>query len=235
MQFPSPLTAGTLLKRYKRFLADVRLADGNIITAHCPNTGTMLTCSTPGNPVRLSRSDNPKRKYPYTLEMIQVGATWVGVNTARTNGLVAEAIKNGQIAEFGRVDGIKAEISLSRHTRLDLQIIQGDSSTYLEVKNCSLAIDGCAMFPDAVTARGTKHLHELIRLAEEGRRAAIFFLIQRMDAERFAPAVKIDPAYSLALRQALAAGVGVLVYQARVSPDGIEVVRPLPLCMENID
>lgn len=235
MHFPSPLTAGTLLRRYKRFLADIELADGNIITAHCPNTGTMLTCSTPGNPVRLSRSDNPKRKYQHTLEMIQVGATWVGINTARTNSLVAEAIKNGQIAEFGRVDSIKAEISLSRHTRLDLQIIQGDGSTYLEVKNCSLAIDGCAMFPDAVTARGTKHLHELIRLAGEGRRAAIFFLVQRMDADRFAPAVQIDPTYSLALRQALAAGVRVLVYQARVSPDGIEVVRPLPLSMENID
>jgi sugar fermentation stimulation protein A len=235
MQFPSPLTAGTLLKRYKRFLADIELADGDIITAHCPNTGTMLTCSTPGNPVRLSRSESPKRKYPYTLEMIQVGATWVGVNTARSNGLVAEAIKNGRIAEFGKIDTIKAEISLSRHTRLDLQIIQGDGSTYLEVKNCSLAIDGCAMFPDAVTARGTKHLHELVRLAGEGRRAAIFFLVQRMDAERFAPAVQIDPTYSLALRQALAAGVRVLVYQARVSPEGIEVVRPLPLCMENID
>jgi sugar fermentation stimulation protein A len=235
MQFTPPLTAGTLLKRYKRFLADIELADGNIITAHCPNTGTMLTCSTPGNPVRLSRSDNPKRKYPYTLEMIQVGATWVGVNTARTNGLVAEAIKKGQIAEFGRIDTIKAEISLSRHTRLDLQIIQGDSCTYLEVKNCSLAIDGCAMFPDAVTVRGTKHLHELMRLAGEGRRAAIFFLVQRMDAERFAPAVHIDPTYSQALRLALAAGVLVLAYQASVSPEGIEVVRPLPLCVENID
>lgn len=233
MHFPSPLTAGTLLKRYKRFLADIELADGDIITAHCPNTGTMLTCSTPGSPVLLSRSDNPKRKYPYTLEMIQVETTWVGVNTARTNGLVAEAIKNGRIAEFGNIDDIRAEISVSSHTRLDLQIIQGDSSTYLEVKNCSLAIDGCAMFPDAVTARGTKHLHELIRLAGEGRRAAIFFLVQRMDAERFAPAVKIDPIYCLALRHALAAGVSVLVYQARVSPEAIEVVRPLPLCMEN--
>ncbi len=228
MQFPSPLTDGILIKRYKRFLADIQLVDGEIVTAHCPNTGTMLTCSTPGSTVCLSTSDNPKRKYRYTLEMIKADATWIGVNTARTNKLVAEALMNVQIAEFRKVEKVVAEIKTSCHTRLDLKIMQGDCCTYLEVKNCSLAIDGCAMFPDAVTARGTKHLHELTRLVAEGSGAAIFFLVQRLDADRFAPAVHIDPDYGKALRQAIAAGVKALVYQARVSPEGIHVINSLP-------
>ncbi len=228
MQFPSPLTDGILLKRYKRFLADIHLIDGNIITAHCPNTGSMRTCSTPGSAVCLSTSDNPKRKYRYTLEMIKSGDTWVGVNTTRTNGLVAEAILNGHIAEFRHVDRVTAEIKTSSHTRLDLRIVQGGCNTYLEVKTCSLAIDGCAMFPDAVTTRGAKHLQELTRLVEEGSAAVMFFLVQRMDAVRFAPAVHIDPAYGKALKQANAAGVRILVYQARVNPEGIEIVNALP-------
>lgn len=232
MDFTNLLTNGTLIKRYRRFLADIRLESGEVITAHCPNTGTMLSCSTPGSPVCLSHSDNPKRKYPFTLEMIKTGGIWVGVNTARTNGLVAEAIEKGQIAEFGSIDKIKKEIKVSPHTRLDLQIMHGNSSTYMEVKNCSLAIDGCAMFPDAVTIRGTKHLQELSRLSSAGTAAGIFFLVQRTDADRFAPAIHIDPVYGKALETAIAAGVQVLVYQAQVSPKGIHVIRPLPYSPE---
>ncbi|MFH0781956.1 MAG: DNA/RNA nuclease SfsA [Pseudomonadota bacterium] len=234
MHFPSPLTDGILIKRYKRFLADIRLEDGSTITAHCPNTGTMLTCSTPGSAVCLSISNNPKRKYLYTLEMIKDGATWVGVNTARTNKLVAEAIADGEIAEFRNVDKIVAEIKTSRHARLDLLLMQGNRSIYLEVKTCSLAIDGCAMFPDAVTVRGTKHLRELTRLVEEGAEACIFFLVQRMDADRFAPAIHIDPKYGEALQQAITAGVGILVYQTHVSPEGIHVLGSLPLSTVNL-
>lgn len=232
MQFTSPLVQGTLVKRYKRFLADVQMQNGEIITVHCPNTGTMLSCSAPDSPVCLSRSDNPKRKYPFTLEMVKTHSTWVGVNTARTNKLVAEAIDKGQIAEFQNVTAIKAEIKTSPHTRLDLQVSQGNSSTYIEVKNCSLAANRCAMFPDAVTTRGTKHLHELIRLTEEGLRSCIFFLVQRMDADQFSPASHIDSVYGGALLQAAKAGVMVLVYQAEVSPEGINVVRPLPYSLQ---
>jgi sugar fermentation stimulation protein A len=228
MRFTSPLVHGTLIKRYKRFLADVRMDGDEIITVHCPNTGTMLSCSAPDSRVCLSRSDNLKRKYPYTLEMVKVPSTWVGVNTARTNKLVVEAITKGQIAEFRGFDTIKTEVRTSDHTRLDLQVNQATGSTFIEVKNCSLAVNRCAMFPDAVTTRGTKHLQELIRLTGEGRRAAIFFLVQRLDAERFSPAVHIDQNYGKALREAAAAGVMVLVYQAEVTPDGIDVVRPLP-------
>ncbi len=228
MLFTSPLVQGTLIKRYKRFLADVRLENGEIITAHCPNTGTMLSCSTPDSQVCLSRSDNPKRKYPFTLEMVKDNSTWVGVNTAQTNKLVAESLAKGLIAEFQDIKIIKTEIRTSDHTRLDLQIMHGEDSTFIEVKNCSLAVDRWAMFPDAVTVRGTKHLHELIRLSQEGQKTCIFFLVQRMDADRFRPASHIDATYSEALQQAAAAGVMVLVYQTEVSPKEIRVVRSLP-------
>ena len=180
MKFPKPLVRGTLIKRYKRFLADIRLEDGEIVTAHCPNTGTMLSCSAPESAACLSVSDNPKRKYPFTLEMVMDNSTGVGVNTVQTNKLVAEAIETGNIAEFQDIKAIKAEIKVSDHSRLDLHVTHGNDSTFIEVKNCSLSIDGCAMFPDAVTARGTKHLHELISLTNEGENACIFFLVQRM-------------------------------------------------------
>ncbi len=231
MQFTSPLVQGTLIKRYKRFLADVRMDNGEIMTVHCPNTGTMLSCSAPDSRVCLSRSNNPQRKYPYTLEMVMDHPTWVGVNTARTNKLVVEALEKGQIKEFPDIDTIRSEVKTSDHTRLDLQVNHGDSATFIEVKNCSLAIDGCAMFPDAVTTRGAKHLHELIRLTAEGHKACIFFLVQRMDAKRFSPATHIDAIYGDALQEAAGAGVMVLVYQAEVSPQGIDVVGPLPFSL----
>ena len=228
MRFSPPLVQGNLIKRYKRFLADVRMDNDEIITAHCPNTGTMLSCSTTGSRVCLSISDNPKRKYPFTLEMVEDNSTWVGVNTARTNKLVAESLAQGQIAEFDDIKAVKTEIKTSDHTRLDLQVVHGESSTFIEVKNCSLAVDRWAMFPDAVTVRGTKHLHELMRLSQQGQKTCIFFLVQRTDADQFCPASHIDDVYSNTLQQAAAAGVMVLVYQAEVSPEKIEVVRSLP-------
>lgn len=228
MHFNTPLTHGKLIKRYKRFLADIQLDDGEVITAHCPNTGTMLSCSTPGSAVYLSLSDNPKRKYPHTLEMVQDNETWVGVNTSQTNKLVIEAIKKGQILEFTNIDSIKAEVKTSQKSRLDLLVRRGEQNIYVEIKNCSLAIDGCAMFPDAVTTRGTKHLNELIRLKKEGFDSCIFFLVQRMDADRFAPATQIDPIYARTIEQAEKEGVQILVYQAEVNPGGIEVKRSLP-------
>ncbi len=232
MNFTSPLVQGTLIKRYKRFLADIKLTDRKIITVHCPNTGTMLSCSDPGNEVCISKSDNPKRKYPFTLEMVKSHGTWVGVNTHRTNKLVVEGITKGQINEFIGFTALKTEVKVSDHSRLDLRVTTGNIITYVEIKNCSLAINGCAQFPDAVTVRGKKHLHELEKLAGEGLGACIFFLVQRMDAERFAPAVHIDPEYSAALRQAEKHGVRILVYQAAVNPEGIHIIRSLPYSFE---
>ena len=229
MKFTTPLIHGHLIKRYKRFLADVELPDGEVITVHCPNTGTMLSCSTPGSPVALSVSDNPKRKYPHTLEMVQENSIWIGVNTSRTNGLVADAILDGRVTEFAGVDRIKREVKTSDHTRLDLLLFSGTEEIYVEVKNCSLAENGCAMFPDAVTTRGTKHLNELIRLKSDGKQSCIFFLVQRMDADRFAPASHIDTIYAKTLIEAAAKGVMVLAYQADVNPEAIVIKHSLPL------
>jgi len=229
MKFITPLIHGRLIKRYKRFLADIELPGGEVITVHCPNTGTMLSCSTPGSAVALSVSDNPKRKYPHTLEMVKENSIWIGVNTTRTNGLVADAILGGEVTEFAKVDSIKREVKTSDHTRLDLQLFSATEEIYVEVKNCSLAENGCAMFPDAVTTRGTKHLNELIRLKNDGKQSCIFFLVQRMDADRFAPASHIDSIYAKTLKEAATRGVMVLAYQADVNPETIIIKHSLPL------
>lgn len=229
MHFQHPLQQGTLIKRYKRFLADIRLPDGNEITIHCPNSGSMRGCSEPGSPVCYSRSDNPKRKYPHTLEMVHNGKTWIGVNTSRTNGIVAEAIEKRQINELSTFDAIKREIKTSDGSRLDLMLETGGQQTYIEVKNCSLAENGRALFPDAVTARGTKHLRELERLVGGGHGGVIFFLVQRLDCDNFSPAAAIDPTYSATLGEVFRKGVQILVYQARVTPESIDIVRSLPV------
>lgn len=229
MNFPTPLVPAKLLKRYKRFLADVKLADNTVITVHCPNTGTMKTCSSPGSPVLLSVSDNPQRKYPHTFEMICESGHWVGVNTMRTNALVAEGIQAGIVTEFEGVLTIKKEVKVSDKSRLDLLVEDKNGKTYIEVKNCSMAIDGIAMFPDAVTARGAKHLDELMELVQRGENAVIFFLVQRGDTSRFRPAQHIDPVYSEKLREAQGRGVRLLAYQADVTPEGIQLARPLPI------
>ncbi len=229
MRFNTALLPATLIKRYKRFLADVALEDNSTITVHCPNTGSMKTCSSPGSPVMLSLSDNPKRKYPHTLEMICEAGFWVGVNTALTNTLVAEAIEQGKITEFPDITDIKREVTVSKGSRLDLLVKQGEKKTYIEIKNCSMAENNCAMFPDAVTTRGTKHLEELIKIRERGDNATIFFLVQRGDADHFAPARKIDPDYADTLLRAEKAGVLILAYQAKVTPEKIVVANRLPV------
>lgn len=231
MKFTTPLQAAILIKRYKRFLADVRIADGTEFTVHCPNSGSMRGCSTPESRVFISRSDNPRRKYPCTLEMIREGATWIGVNTMRTNHLVREAIREGRISEFREVDSIRAEVKTSASSRLDLLLTKGKRTIYMEIKTCSLAEDGCALFPDAVTSRGTKHLHELVDLVARGNEGVIFFCVQRMDADRFRPAAHIDPLYAQTLAHAQQQGVKILVYQAEVTAEEIRIVRALPFSL----
>lgn len=233
MFFKPQLSTGILLKRYKRFLVDVQPigTENQILTIHCPNTGSMRSCSEPGSLVAFSRSDNPKRKYPHTLEMVQVENHWVGVNTARTNHLVAEAITEGKIKEFSEVENIKREVKVSSGSRLDLLVSHANQTTYVEIKNCSLVENGCAMFPDSVTERGTKHLRELISLKKKGENSCIFFLIQRMDADHFEPAAHIDPLYSSTLKEAADKGVLILTYQAKVTPEQIEISRQLPFTL----
>ena len=229
MQFKQELQSGILIKRYKRFLADIELSDKKVLTVHCPNTGSMLGCSEPGSPVLVSRSDNPGRKYPHTLEMVKAGSVWVGVNTSLTNKIVREALENRVVKEFGNLDLITQEVKTSAHTRLDFLLEREGSYIYMEVKNCSLAENRAAMFPDAVTTRGTKHLHELAALQKQGHGAAVFFCVQRGDADCFMPARHIDPVYAETLAQVASEGVMVLAYQADVNPKEIIITRKLPV------
>lgn len=221
MRFKTRLIRGTLIQRYKRFLADVRLANGEIVTAHCTNTGSMMGCKEPGSAVYLSRSDNPNRKLAYTWEMIEINKQWVGINTMHPNRLVAEAIASGAIPELTGYERIRSEVKVNAHTRLDLCLEGQSGSCFVEVKNVTLANEGVAAFPDAVTERGTKHLRELMRLHREGHRAAIVFVIQRPDCSVFRPADEIDVEYGRWLRKAVKAGVEALPYIAKVTPKEI--------------
>lgn len=229
MEFSQKLTPAVLLRRYKRFLADVQLQDGRELTVHCPNSGSMLGCQDSGMPVMLSLSDNVKRKYLHTLEMVRVGTTWVGIHTGRTNNIVREAIEQCRISELKEVDHIQPEVKINEKSRLDFLLTANDKKIYLEVKNCTLASGGVAMFPDAVTVRGTKHLRELAALHQKGHGAIVLFCIQREDAEVFSPAAAIDPVYAAVLEEVWRCGVRVLAYQARVSPLRIEIFRSLPV------
>lgn len=229
MKFTVPLQPAIFVRRYNRFLMDVLLPNGTPLTVHCPNTGSMTGCLEPGCEVLLSESDNPKRKYPHTLELTRIAGTWVGVNTARTNHLVREAIEQNIVKEIGVVDSIAPEVTVFPGSRLDFLLHKAGKKIYIEVKNCTLVESGIAMFPDAVTARGTKHLQDLIKLRQSGHGAIIFYCVQRQDGAAFAPASHIDQLYAETLGLAIREGVQVLAYQAEVSPERIEVNKSLPI------
>lgn len=221
-----PLIPGTLIRRYKRFLADVQLEDGKTVTAHCPNSGSMTACCEPGRPVYLSHHDNPRRKLEYTWELIDMGTSLVGVNTQVPNRLAAESVRAGRVPELAGYTEVKREAAVGGGgSRIDLMLRDGNRRCFVEVKNCTLVADGLARFPDAVTTRGRKHLVALQKLLEQGHRCAMFFLIQRMDADAFAPADDIDPAYGRELRQAAAAGVEILAYDVRIDQTAISLNR----------
>lgn len=232
MKFPHPLTVGRLLRRRQRFLADVELADGTWLTAHCPNTGSMLGCRDPGSRVWLSESDNPRRKFRHTWELVRVAdGALVGIHTGRSNALVREALEAGRLPQLGGFSGISAEVRYGAEgSRVDFVLDGPAGRCFLEVKNVTAAVDrGIAVFPDAVSSRGTRHLRELIRVRGEGQGAALVFCVQRGDVTQVRPADSIDPDYGRALRAALAAGVQVLALGAHVSPAGIELREPLPV------
>ncbi|WP_345971990.1 DNA/RNA nuclease SfsA [Sulfurimonas diazotrophicus] len=223
MRFETPLIPGTLIKRYKRFLADISLEDGSIVTAHCPNSGSMKGYKEEGLRVWLSESDNPKRKLRYTWELVEdADGETVMVHAARANALAEEAVREGVVTELQGYDRLRREVKYgSQNSRIDLLLEKGDAKCFVEVKSVTLREGDTLMFPDAVTTRGQKHLEELMEVKEKGDRAVLFFAVLREGGTHFEAAAHIDPAYASLLAQASDAGVEVLIYRAAFAPEGV--------------
>ncbi|KAA1192335.1 DNA/RNA nuclease SfsA [Photorhabdus heterorhabditis] len=224
MKFHPPLQSATLIRRYKRFLADVITPEGETLTIHCANTGAMTGCATPGDTVWYSTSDNPKRKYPNSWELTETqDGHWICVNTLRANDLVAEAIKQNAISEFSEYKKISREVKYGEErSRIDL-LLQAEQQVncYIEVKSVTLLQNNCGYFPDAVTTRGQKHLRELQHIVEQGQRAVLFFAVLHSGIKQVAAAAHIDDNYSSLLEQAQNSGVEVICYQANITEKGM--------------
>ena len=235
MRFPSPLIPATLLRRYKRFLADVVLPGGEETTVHVANPGAMTGLAAPGTKVWLSKSDNPARKLPYSWELAEIdlgsGMELVGVNTGHPNALVAEAIATGAITELSGYGSLRREVKYGRNSRIDFLLEQqGKPSCFVEVKNVHLMrAKALAEFPDSVTARGAKHLEELAAMVAQGHRAVMVFLIQIGSADRFSLARDIDPRYGATFDQARLAGVEAIAYRCVISAAEITVADAVPV------
>ena len=232
LPFDPPLVPGTLLKRYKRFLADVRLDDGREVVAHCMNTGSMSGLTEPGSRIWLTPHDNPKRKLQWTWQIADDSGTAVGINTSLPNELVALSIGEQAIPELRGYSSIRREVPYGEASRIDV-LLEGRQDDprpcYVEVKSVTLGGGEIARFPDAVTKRGQKHLKELSQMVSDGHRAVAFFLVQRGDAERFGPAWSVDPVYAQGLVDARGAGVEVLAWTAEVTPDRVALGVELPV------
>lgn len=227
MKLPAPLLRGKLLQRYKRFFADILLDDGRTITAVTPNTGSMKGVCIVGAPVMVSYSDSPTRKIPYTWELVEIAGKWVGINTHLPNALTAEALDKRIIPELTQFKTYRREVRLPSGSRIDFSL--DDDGALLEVKNVSLVEDGVAMFPDSVTERGTKHLHELMEFISLGGQAFMLYVVQHHQGTRFSPADEIDPVYGTTLRDAYQAGVKLIAMKASVSEHEIVLNERLPI------
>lgn len=229
MKFPSPLVYGTLIKRYKRFLADIQLDSGEELTAHCPNPGAMMGITSPGLRVALSKASNPDRKLKYSWEMVEADGTWIGVNTSNPNQIVAEALENSEITELAGYKNIKAEVKYGQNSRIDFYLTDGPTQACLvEVKNVHLIrANNMAEFPDCVTARGAKHQLELAEQVKHGIRCVVLYVVQRDDALTFKVADDLDKAYGAASKAAAEAGVETLAYSCNMDLDGITLKQQL--------
>ena len=242
MKFTPPLIHGRLVKRYKRFLADVILDDGTLVIAHCTNSGTMKSCLEEDAEVWLTPVDDPKRLTRFTWEMIRINGDWVGINTSNPNALAEEWVDRGIVPGLEGITNLRREVKWE-DSRFDLYgEMAGDGSAaesasesrrgcFIEVKNVSMKEGERALFPDAVTERGRKHLNTLIRVKKAGMRAVMLYVVQRMDVRIFSTARDIDPAYGKALDKAIRNGVEIIVVQARVTPESIEYHRTLPVAI----
>jgi sugar fermentation stimulation protein A len=232
-QYPL-LIPGILIKRYKRFLADIELVTGEIITAHCPNTGPMIGVCKPGSLVQVSQSTNLQRKLPYTWEMIRVNRTWVGINTALPNRVIKLVLEQKLLPELTtRYETIKREVIYGQEnkSRIDFLLSKvGQADIYLEIKNVTLALENTALFPDTITLRGQKHLQELIALIPQAKPIMLYF-INRQDCDHFSPADRYDPNYGKLLRQAIDAGVEILPLRFAITPHEIRYLGKADLVL----
>jgi len=234
MNFDSPLIKGKLIKRYKRFLADIILEDGAEITAHCANTGAMTGCMPAGATVWLSVSDNPKRKYPHSWQLIELETDVMAcINTGLTNKLAKEALLQNQITELTGFDSCRSEVPYGDEgSRVDFLLFYGERKVFVEVKHVTLSTEqGVGSFPDAVTKRGQKHLRELIQQVKSGDRAVLLFIIMRTDVSLVKPADSIDAEYGQLLREAVREGVEVLAYGAKIDPKGMSIDRAISVVL----
>jgi len=231
MDFPDPLLRGTLIKRYKRFMADVMLDSGDTVTAHCANTGAMLGVQDPESEVWLSPARNPDRKLKFTWEMIRIGDGLVGINTAHPNKIVAEAIEAGNIPELSGYEDLRREVKYGSNSRIDIMLsADGKPDCYVEIKNVHLMRDArVAEFPDSVSTRAAKHQGELANMVEQGARAVTVYLCQREDCDSFRLADDIDPDYAVASKDARQRGVEAICYACALTPESITVSRRLQI------
>ena len=232
MKFPEPLIAGKFLRRYQRFFADVMLENGCVVTAHCANSGSMKTCYGTGEDVWLRYDPNPKRKLAYTWLLASVGGSLIFVHPVTANRLAREAIECGTIRELSGYEQLRTEPRLNEHTRLDLLLERGREKCFVEVKSATLLLEtGRIAFPDAVSARATKHLEELVKLVRSGHRAVLLFCANRTDASSVQAAQGIDPTYARTLSWAVDEGVEVLAYRAAISTTAVELCERIPVVL----
>ncbi len=239
MKFATPLVRGKLIRRYKRFLSDILLEDGRTTTAHCPNPGSMLGLQAPDSEVWLEQSPNPRRKLPYTWELLRVGESLVGINSARANQIAAEGIAMGHICQLRGYANIRREVPYGHRSRVDMVLSgPGRPDCYTEVKNVHLRRDtgrsGLAEFPDCVTKRGARHLSELANMVRDGARAIMLYVVQRQDCADFRLAADIDPGYAAAFAEARAAGVEAICYACDLTTEGIEISHELPMSGQTV-
>ena len=230
MKFVTPLQKGTLVKRYKRFMADIELETGEKITAHCANSGSMMGVKDEGSEVWVSPSKNPKRKLKYTWELIKVGESLVGINTGLPNKLAQESIETGVVAELQGYETLRREVKYGMNSRIDILLEDpAKAACYVEIKNVTLRRGNLAEFPDSVTTRGKKHLGELANQVAAGDRAVMYYLTQREDCDTFSVARDIDPDYAAALEKAMKVGVEVICYGCKLTTEDIQVIAPMSL------